>query len=115
MSASPGGPGPLVEIVTTTANEEDAGRLARTLVEEGLAACGTWRPVRSVYRWKGALCDEQEIELHLKTTASAAERAERRIREIHPYETPAVLRVPILAANEDYAAWVRANVRGDEA
>jgi periplasmic divalent cation tolerance protein len=100
----------LVEIVTTTANEEDASRLARVLVEERLAACGSWRPIRSVYRWKGELCDEREIELHLKTTAGAAPRAERRLQELHPYETPSILRVRFLAANDDYASWVRSHV-----
>jgi periplasmic divalent cation tolerance protein len=106
---------PLVEIVTTLAREEDAARIARALVEERLAACGSWGTVRSTYAWKGAIVDEPEIELVIKTTAQSAERAEHRLRDLHPYETPAILRRPILAANADYALWVRESVRGDDA
>jgi periplasmic divalent cation tolerance protein len=105
----------LVEIVTTVGNEEDAARIARVLVEEKSFACATWRPVRSIYPWKGAIVDEGEVEITFKTLASCAERAERRLRALHPYETPAILRVPVLHANSDYADWVRSNVnsKGD--
>ncbi len=106
--------GPLVEIVTTLAREEDAARIARALVEERLAACGSWGTVRSTYAWKGAIVDESETELVIKTTAAGVERAERRLRDLHPYETPAILRRPILAANADYALWVQDSVRGDD-
>lgn len=100
----------LVEIVTTVANEEDAARIARELVEARTFACASWRPVRSIYSWKGAIADENEIEITFKTLATCAERAERRLRDLHPYETPAILRIPIVRADPDYANWVRANV-----
>ncbi|HET9887054.1 MAG TPA: divalent-cation tolerance protein CutA [bacterium] len=105
----------LVEIVTTVANEEDAARIARALVLEKSFACASWRPVRSIYSWQGALWDEGEVEITFKTLAACAEHAEQRLRALHPYETPAILRVPILHANSDYADWVRSNVnaKGD--
>ena len=100
----------LVEIVTTVGSEEDAARIARALVEEKVFACASWKAVRSIYSWKGAVVDEEETEITFKTLASIADRAEQRLRALHPYETPAILRVPLLRANPDYAKWVRENV-----
>jgi periplasmic divalent cation tolerance protein len=102
----------IVEVATTVSSEEEAATLARTLVEEGLAACVSFFPVRSLYRWKGELCDEQEVYLAIKTSGERVEELEARVREEHPYETPAVLRTPVLRADEAYAAWVVENVRG---
>jgi periplasmic divalent cation tolerance protein len=103
----------LVEIVTTVDSEGAAVRLARELVTGGLVACANLRRVRSIYGWSGELQDEPEIEITLKTTAAMVERAEARLREIHPYDTPAVLRLPVLHANEEYAAWVVDGTRGE--
>ena len=101
----------LVEIVTTVATEAEAVELGRTLVDEGLVACVSLDPVRSLYRWRGELADEPEVRLALKTTASRADAAERRLRELHPYETPAILRLEIARANPDYAQWVEDGTR----
>jgi periplasmic divalent cation tolerance protein len=100
----------LVEIVTTVGSEEDAVRIARVLIEEKTFACASWKAVRSIYSWKGEVVDEGEIEITFKTLASSADRAERRLRSLHPYETPAILRVAILRADPEYAKWVRSNV-----
>jgi len=99
-------PEPLVEILTTFATENEALAAARRLVEERLVACGNVGAVRSVYRWEGRVQDEPEFSLALKTTAARAERVETRLREIHPYRTPAILRLAIVAASPAYAAWV---------
>lgn len=103
----------LVEIRTTVASEEDAVALARKLVESGHVACATFFPVRSVYSWKGELCDEAEFQVVCKTLESRAGDVESRIAAIHPYGTPAVLRVPVLRANDDYVSWVCARVGPD--
>lgn len=96
----------LVEIVSTFATEAEAMETSHRLVGERLAACGSVGAVRSVYRWKESIHDGLEFLLALKTTRAMADRAEARLRELHPYETPAILRVPIAAANPEYAAWV---------
>jgi periplasmic divalent cation tolerance protein len=98
--------GGVVEIVTTVAAEEDAARLARRLVEEGPVACATFFPVRSVYRWQGQVQDEAEYQIVCKTDASRAAEVEARIASLHPYDTPAILRMPVARANVEYAAWV---------
>jgi periplasmic divalent cation tolerance protein len=95
-----------VEIVTTVATDAQAVQLGRTLLAEGLVACASLDPVRSLYRWRGELADEPEVRLALKTTAARADAAAQRLRELHPYETPAILRLEIARANADYAAWV---------
>ncbi|HMB71397.1 MAG TPA: divalent-cation tolerance protein CutA [bacterium] len=106
----------LVEIVTTVSGDEEAERLARTLVEERLAACVSRDPVRSLYRWQGELRDDPEVRLVIKTTAGRATRVRERLAELHPYDTPAVVTLPVLHANDDYAAWLRDAVgHGEEA
>jgi len=95
----------VVEIVTTVATEEQASEVGRTLVRERLVACANTVPCRSTYWWEGVLHEESEVQVTLKTLATRAAAAERRLREIHPYQTPAILRVDV-AANPEYAAWV---------
>lgn len=96
----------LVEIVTTVATEPEAVHIAQALVRERLVACANLVRCRSIYRWNDAIADEPEVQLALKTVAARAADVERRLRELHPYETPAILRLPVLSANRDYAAWV---------
>lgn len=100
----------LVEIVTTVENEGQAVLLARDLVESGLAACANIGSVRSVYRWHGEVRDEAEVQIVFKTTTARADAAESRLRDRHPYDIPAILRLPVLAANDDYANWVASAV-----
>ncbi len=100
----------LVEIVTTVEREEDAARIVRVLVEARHVACGSWGPVRSIYRWRGETVDEAELRVELKTTVDRAGAAESALRGMHPYAVPAILRLPVLHANEAYAAWVQAAV-----
>ena len=96
----------IVEITTTVSTEEEAERLVRPLLDERLVACANLRRIRSLYRWRGALCDEAEIEIVLKTEVRWANRVEEVVRERHPYETPAILRTTVASANPDYARWV---------
>jgi periplasmic divalent cation tolerance protein len=104
----------LVEIVTTVATEEDAVRIAHELVETAPVACASFFAVRSVYTWKGATCDETEYQITCKTLEERAAEVERRLAELHPYETPSILRLPVLHANEAFAEWVAGSVGGGE-
>ena len=99
----------VVEIMTTVAAEADALRIADVLVRERLVACANLAPCRSLYRWRGRIADETEVQIALKTTASRASDAEHRLREIHPYETPAILRLSV-QADPAYASWVADSV-----
>jgi len=84
-----------------------AGDLGRALVEARLAACANVLPsVTSLYWWDGALQEDAEEALVLKTKAELVEALTRRVRELHPYTVPCVVVWPIRGGNPDFLAWV---------
>ncbi|MEJ2502011.1 MAG: divalent-cation tolerance protein CutA [Gemmatimonadota bacterium] len=98
-------------VFVTGPDPETATRLVRTLVEEGVAACGNILPgIRSVYRWQGRVEEEAEALVLFKTTAAGAERLVHRIPELHPYDVPEVLVVDVEAGYAPYLQWVAENV-----
>ena len=98
-----------VRVVLATAPDvETAGRIARALVEERLAACVNVVPgLRSIYRWEGAVEEAAEVLLVAKTRAERAAALAARVRALHPYELPEVLELPAVGGSEAYLAWVR--------
>ena len=97
----------LVEIRTTFAAHAAAAECANRIVAEGLAACVQIDgPIRSTYRWQGAVEQAEEWRCTFKTTPARADACVAGILAGHPYETPEVL-VTRLAATAAYAAWVR--------
>jgi periplasmic divalent cation tolerance protein len=103
-------------VFSTFASEEDAARVVRALVTERLAACGTLLPgARSLYRWKGAIADEQEVVVLLKTRRPGWPALEARLRELHPYETPECIAVEVAEASPAYLAWLAGSVGPGEA
>jgi periplasmic divalent cation tolerance protein len=98
-------------VLTTCGNDEDAKFLARTLVEQRVAACvNVIGRVASTYRWQGAVAQEQETLLIIKTTAPRLAALEQTIREHSKYELPEFIALPIQAGGADYLAWVRESV-----
>ncbi len=94
-------------VLTTLPNAEIAGALARSLVEEGLAACvNILAPCRSVYRWQGAVREDGEILLFIKTTAELYPAVETYLRKQHPYELPEIVALDVAAGLPDYLQWV---------
>ncbi|KUO92208.1 MAG: divalent-cation tolerance protein CutA [Thermocladium sp.] len=93
-------------IYVTAPNEDEAAKMARALVEERLAACVNMTRVRSIYRWRGKVEDEDEVLMMMKTTEPRLRDLIKRVKEIHPYEVPEVLAVPITAGNADYLQWM---------
>jgi periplasmic divalent cation tolerance protein len=102
---------PFLLVVTTVGNADDAARLARTLVERGLAACAQISAIESYYAWHGAIEHDAEQRIVFKVAASAYAAAERAIRELHPYELPAIHAIAVERAWEPYRAWVEENSR----
>lgn len=99
-------------VLVTAPSADKASELARTLVEEQLAACGNVLPgVRSIYRWEGKVHDEPEALLILKTRAALFEPLRERIVSLHPYQVPEVLRLDVSAGHLPYLEWIGANVR----
>ncbi|HLA39215.1 MAG TPA: divalent-cation tolerance protein CutA [Candidatus Glassbacteria bacterium] len=108
MSAAEEG-GPLVVFVTTSTVEE-AARIARTLVEERLAACGNVvGGVRSIYRWEDKIEDDPEALLILKTRRALFYRLQARVAEIHSYHVPEIIAVPVEAGYAPYLVWIKSS------
>jgi periplasmic divalent cation tolerance protein len=98
-------------VLTTCGSDDDAGELARLLVERRLAACvNAISNVASTYRWKGEVQQERETLLIIKTTAVRLAAVEKTIREKSKYELPEVIALPIASGGADYLAWVRESV-----
>jgi periplasmic divalent cation tolerance protein len=101
----------LVLVLTTLGAETDAAALARTLVEERLAACVNVLPaMTSIYRWKGSVEQEREQQLLIKTAAEQVEALAARLSELHPYELPEFI-VLDADASEAYGNWIAENTR----
>jgi periplasmic divalent cation tolerance protein len=99
-------------VLTTTDSSESAQRIARTLVERRLAACVNILPlVESVYRWKAIVESAQELLLIIKTRASRFADVESAIRELHHYDLPECILVPIEQGSADYLKWISENVQ----
>jgi len=97
----------VIVVFITTANREEAARLADMLVGSRLAACVQILPeIESVYRWKGQVQREAEVLLLAKSTSDRFDELERQTRAIHSYETPEILAVPAAAVSEPYRKWL---------
>ena len=100
------------QVTTTLPDLAAAERLALVLVEERLAACAqVVGPVSSTYRWQGAVERARECYCHLKTTVDRFPALQARIRELHPYEVPEIIALPIVEGNPGYLEWIRETVR----
>lgn len=98
-------------VLTTTADAEEAGRLAQLLVDERLAACVTLIPTaRSVYRWKEQIETASETLLLIKTGEEQLPALEMRLHALHSYETPEFLVFKVESGSPGYLAWLAANL-----
>ena len=97
--------------VTTLGDEKGAATLSRRLLERRLVACvNIVSGVRSLYRWKGSVEDEAEHVLLMKTRADAYEELAAAVSELHPYEVPELIVVPIERGSDAYLRWIDDNV-----
>jgi len=99
-------------LLTTAPDRETAERIARALVERKLAACVNVLPgVRSVYRWKGAVEEADEVLLLAKTTADRIEELVRALSGLHPYEVPECVVLEAGRVEASYLAWLVESTR----
>jgi periplasmic divalent cation tolerance protein len=99
-------------VLVTVPSPPIAARIATALVKEKLAACVNVVPgVRSIYVWKGKVCDGKELLLAIKTTRARYPEVERRVKELHPYSVPEVIALPVARGSAAYLAWVREGVK----
>ena len=96
-----------IQVATTTGSKPDAEGIAAALVQVRLAACvQIFGPVTSCYRWQGQVETAEEWLCTIKTTQEAYPRVEQKIRELHSYEEPEIIAVPIVAGSPGYLQWL---------
>lgn len=100
---------PIVTVYATFPSDSEARRIARTLVEERLAACANLLGAcRSIYRWEGAIEEGDETAALFKTRADLADALIARLAELHGYDVPAAVVWPISKALPAYSGWIAA-------
>jgi periplasmic divalent cation tolerance protein len=100
----------VVQVETTCDSADAANALVRDTVAARLAACGQVGAITSTYWWQGDVQTGTEWRITFKTTDAKADELESFLLQHHPYETPEVLRTPVLGGNPAYLAWVAAEV-----
>jgi periplasmic divalent cation tolerance protein len=96
-----------VIVLTTMPADGDVEALARTLVNERLVACvNVLPPMQSIYRWQGAVEEAAERQLIMKTAADRVEQLKSRLAELHPYDVPEILVLPVSDGGAAYLAWI---------
>ena len=102
-------------VLTTVGLHEKAEELAVALVERRLAACiNILGPIRSIYRWKGKVENEQEYMLLIKTTVKGAAEVAAAFVELHPFELPERVELDVVGGGEEYLLWVAGQVARED-
>ncbi|HDK37993.1 MAG TPA: divalent-cation tolerance protein CutA [Thiolapillus brandeum] len=101
-------------VFCTCPDDSVAQTLALALVEKKLAACvNIINSIKSVYRWQGEIQQDTEVLLTIKTTTNGWGKLQQALLELHPYDVPEIIALPIVAGNKDYLSWVGENVCTD--
>ena len=100
-----------IALFITTATAEEAQRISRALLEQRRAACVNIVPkVNSHFWWQGKIDSAQENLLIVKTTASQLNELVRLVKQLHSYEVPEIIAIPIVSGNQDYLEWISKEV-----
>lgn len=97
----------LILVLTTFPETEKAREVAKILLENRLAACCTILPGTSLYWWDEKLNEDKEVVMMIKTHLSLYPELEKKLKEIHPYQIPEIIALPIKAANQSYSDWIK--------
>ncbi|MBW2329239.1 MAG: divalent-cation tolerance protein CutA [Deltaproteobacteria bacterium] len=100
-----------IQVITTVAVQEDADKLARLVLEQRLAACIQITPCRSFYHWQGAIEQDNELKLVMKSSVNLYPQLEKFILDHHPYDTPEILAVPVQFGNSGYLDWLTGELK----
>ncbi|MEX0267650.1 divalent-cation tolerance protein CutA [Leptolyngbyaceae cyanobacterium UHCC 1019] len=100
-------------VLVTIAAQEEAIAIAQALVKLKLAACVSILPIQSIYTWQGTLHQENEWQLLIKSDLSKFIELETKIRELHSYEVPEIIALPIIAGSQPYLQWIEQSLAKD--
>ena len=107
-------PSTIVVVLVTGPDETTLASIAERVVEEGLAACVNVVPeVRSVYRWREHVETEREALAIIKTTRAAVAHLQRRVLDLHPYDVPEFIVLPVESGSPPYLDWVTNSITAD--
>lgn len=98
-------------VLVTTSSSAEAEKIAGVLIEARLAACVSIFPIQSIYRWQGAIAQESEWQLLIKTDLSSYTELENQIRTLHSYEVPEIIVLPIVAGLTSYLEWLGGSLK----
>ena len=106
---------PIILVLVTAPDQVSAKLIAKALLEKKLAACVNILPgLISLYNWKGELQDEKEVQLFIKTRSDLLEgKIIPLIRELHPYDLPEIIAIPVVGGSNPYLAWILAETEGE--
>lgn len=93
-------------VYITAKDEEEANRIGKALVGEKLAACVNIHPIRSIFRWQGEISQEDEVAILAKTRAELVDEVMSRVKELHSYEVPCIIVLPLEKGNPDFLEWI---------
>lgn len=97
-------------VLITASSQKEAEAIAKVLVAEKMAACVSLMPVHSIYTWQNQIHSEQEWQMVIKTELSHFCQLEKKIQELHSYEVPEIIALPIVAGSQPYLQWISDNV-----
>lgn len=97
-----------IVVFITASSEDEASKIAQTLVEARLAGCvNIVRNIRSIYNWQGKIEDELEVLMIVKTQQSLFDKLSKKVKELHSYTVPEIIAMPIVEGSEDYLKWLK--------
>lgn len=98
-------------VMVTASSREEGEAIAHSLLEAKLAACVSMMPIRSIYTWQEQVHNEEEWQLLIKTDLAKFETLEAKIRELHSYQVPEIIALPLVTGSAPYLAWISQQVR----
>lgn len=102
-------------VYITAPNEDEAAKIAKTIVEERLAGCvNIVKGIRSIYSWQGKMEDDSEALMITKTQRHLFEPLKKRVKELHSYTVPEIIAMPVVEGSEDYLNWLKEATKGME-
>lgn len=94
-------------IYITTGSINEAKKIGRVLIDEKLVACSNIiSPIRSIYKWKGKVCDDKEALMVLKTKKKLFNQIVKRVEKLHSYDVPEIIAMPIIEGSSKYLSWI---------
>ena len=98
-------------VFVTAASRQEAEAIATSVVQCRLAACVSLVPIHSIYTWQGELHQEEEWQLLIKTDLAQFNTLETKIRELHSYQVPEIIAIPLIAGSQPYLEWISEHVK----